>query len=527
MVNSPGRSFSALTLWCGLTVLGGLVSAGAGAPLGFVGLLTAVLVVPGAVSLVARTPASTAQRLSAQHEGAIWTVSVAAVASSTGGIVSPLVGLLLLVPLVALLEGDRRRAGDGAILALIGYGGLIGADRFIGLPSLPPWAWPLAAFPIVAALIWLAYIAYGGEGFGQKLAPFATSNSRAPRFLTGLDPRGAVCAVELTAAGRVRSVGGNKRLLPHLQIGQLAEQMVKANARDAFLDFLKQGGTARMRAPSGAPIRLFVRPHGGGSSLVAVPAEAEVAAIANAQSEGEGKVRAQNMFFASLSHDLKTPLNAILGFSDMMRAELKGPLPETYQDYAAIIHESGEDLMLLVEDILDLAKANADRQTLDIEPVDLAASGRSVLRQLQGQAERRGISLELDAVGDCWAQADARAVRQIWQNLVSNALKYSSEGQTVRLFVGAAGDHVELSVEDEGEGMDMADLDAIAAPFAQGRNAIGRSGTGLGLTVVKRFADLMGATAVLESAKGKGTKARILFQPADPADYAPLEDAAE
>ena len=227
-------------------------------------------------------------------------------------------------------------------------------------------------------------------------------------------------------------------------------------------------------------------------------------------------------FFAGLGHDLKTPLNAILGFSEMMSSEIRGPLPEDYKDYAGLINESGQDLMLLVDDILDLAKAEADGHRLELEPVDLGASGKSVMAQMQAQAIRVDVKLKMRTYGEPWAQADARAIRQIWQNLVSNAVKYSDKGGAVSLSASVRKGMAVLSVKDTGAGMDEADLARIAEPFRQGTNSRGRAGTGLGLAVVKRFADLHKGQVVIDTALGKGTQVQVLLPLADEEDLKPL-----
>ena len=227
-------------------------------------------------------------------------------------------------------------------------------------------------------------------------------------------------------------------------------------------------------------------------------------------------------FFAGVGHDLKTPLNAINGFSEMMVAEIRGPLSDEYKDYAGLINESGQDLMLLVEDILDLAKAEANRHMLDMEPVDLGASGKSVMAQMQAQATRANVKLKMRTYGKPWALADVRAVRQIWQNLVSNAVKYSDKDAVVSLSARVRNGKAIISVKDTGAGMDAEDLALIAEPFAQGANSKGRKGTGLGLAVVKRFADLHKGKVMIDTAPGKGTQVQVILPLADMDDLAPL-----
>ncbi len=253
-----------------------------------------------------------------------------------------------------------------------------------------------------------------------------------------------------------------------------------------------------------------------------------ITALESKAAAAEAALTERTSFFAGLGHDLKTPLNAILGFADLMKAEVRGPLPDVYKDYPAIIHESGQDLMLLVEDILDLAKSEAHAHQLDMEPIDLIASAASIVRQLEDQATRAGVTLQLDQGSEVWAEADARAVRQIWQNLVSNAIKYSKTGGSVILSASrATSGTVSISVKDAGQGMDKADLDRIAKPFAQGKNAKGRAGTGLGLAVVQRFAELHGGKVIIDTAPDKGTRVRVTLPEAEIDDFHPIEDAAQ
>lgn len=265
---------------------------------------------------------------------------------------------------------------------------------------------------------------------------------------------------------------------------------------------------------------------------LAVPAagvdqEARIRAAMAQVEEAERKREGANAYYAALGHDLKTPLNAILGFSDLMRSEMLGEMPAAYKDYAGLINDSGQDLLLLVEDILDLSKSEANRQRLDIEPIELTASGEAVVRQLEGVALRNGVEVRVAERGEVWASADARAVRQIWQNLLSNAIKYSETGDVVVLKTKSLGEETMLSVSDTGIGMSDEDLQAILQPFARGANVKGRAGTGLGLTVVHRFAELHGGRMRIDSQPGGGTRVTVILPAADPADLASFDEAAE
>ena len=228
-------------------------------------------------------------------------------------------------------------------------------------------------------------------------------------------------------------------------------------------------------------------------------------------------------FFAGLGHDLKSPLNAVIGFAEIMEAEIRGPMPEAYQDYPGLIKESGEALLRLVEDMLDYAKSEAGTYELDLAPMDVAASGESVLRQSRAVAEKAQVRLKFAGTGEVMAMADADAVRRIWDNLVSNAIKYSSAGGVVTLTASMQGETSLLQVSDTGAGMDAEDLARIARPFAQGRNAKGRSGTGLGLAMVQRLAEMQGGRVEIRTAPGAGTTVSVTL----PAYLADSKRAAE
>ena len=437
-----------------------------------------------------------------------WTlVSFASVAIG-GGALSPLTLMLALGPLTALALGRPREAMEASVLGGLAYAAAVTAG-FLGWAASAPDTWTALSVPwTLITLVQFALLLWAC-GLDTRQHTAETSASDPSTDLTSgsdLDTLAApLLLLDVSAQGRVRAIYGPDTLRwPDLRPGRIIEMVVPAGASD-------------MTAPGGTLFQIRRGARGDGGSWVALVPETDEAllksaelpeAIARAEA-AEAALSDRTAFFAGLGHDLKTPLNAILGFADLMKAEVRGPMPKAYQDYPAIIHESGQDLMLLVEDILDLAKAEADGHRLELEPVDLVASGASVIRQLQDQAERAEVSLAQAGDAEVWAEADPRAVRQIWQNLVSNAIKYSSSGGRVTLKAGRAAGAVFLSVRDRGAGMDQADLDRIAEPFAQGDNAKGRAGTGLGLAVVQRFAELHGGRVIIDTAPGKGTRVRV------------------
>ena len=291
--------------------------------------------------------------------------------------------------------------------------------------------------------------------------------------------------ISVSELDRVRAFHGRRDLLPGLHVGAVLEPILKGASIDP--------GRSTIRLPA------------ENGTLVILRSSSETSSVSN------DPVIERTQFFAELGHDLKSPLNGIIGFADVMDAELRGPLPESYQDYPALIRESGETLLRLVEDILGYAKAEAGTYELDIAVMDLAASGESVMRQSQAIADLSGVTLTLRSQGEALALADASAVRRIWDNLVSNAIKYCSQGDTVTLDAFERDGATYLQVRDTGAGMDAHDLARIAKPFAQGRNAKGRAGTGLGLAMVQRLAELQGGQVRIETAPGQGTCVSVRF----------------
>lgn len=284
--------------------------------------------------------------------------------------------------------------------------------------------------------------------------------------------------LSVTPLGRIRSTLGRQSLLPEAQIGTDVDAALSKNTSVK---------ATRIPAMDGA----------------------WVVVMSGAADDVREVLDERTNFFAGLGHDLKSPLNAVIGFSEIMESELRGPLPESYKDYPSLIRESGQTLLRLVEDMLAYAKSEAGTYELDLAPMDIAASGESVLRQSQAVADKSDVRLRFVANTEVTAMADADAIRRIWDNLVSNAIKYSAPGDTVTLSARMTGDTSILQVSDTGAGMDADDLARIAKPFAQGRNAKGRAGTGLGLAMVQRLAEMQGGKVEIRTAPGQGTTVTV------------------
>jgi signal transduction histidine kinase len=229
------------------------------------------------------------------------------------------------------------------------------------------------------------------------------------------------------------------------------------------------------------------------------------------------KLEARTTFFAQTSHELRTPLNAILGFADMMRSGVFGPLPERYQEYADLIHEGGRDLTLIIDDVLDLARLEAGKYQIYPELLSLSDLAEDAVRFMTDQARRKDVDLVCEGAEDAEAFADSKAVRQIALNLLSNALKFTPKGGEVVVVAEEVADGARLSVSDTGVGISPEELDELSKAFAQGEAGRKQKGAGLGLSVVRAFAELHGGILTIQPRASGGTRISVFF-PAAPAE---------
>jgi signal transduction histidine kinase len=222
----------------------------------------------------------------------------------------------------------------------------------------------------------------------------------------------------------------------------------------------------------------------------------------------EAASRHKSEFLANMSHELRTPLNAILGFSEVLAERMFGEVNEKQAEYLQDILSSGRHLLSLINDILDLSKVEAGRLELELASFNLPAALDNALTLVRERATRHGITLtqHLDpTIGDI--VADERKVKQILLNLLSNAVKFTPEGGQVGLTATATDGALTIAVRDTGIGIAPEDQAAIFEEFRQvGRDdARKQEGTGLGLTLAKKFVDLHGGRIWVESEVGKGS----------------------
>ena len=236
--------------------------------------------------------------------------------------------------------------------------------------------------------------------------------------------------------------------------------------------------------------------------------------------EALGASRAKSAFLANMSHELRTPLNAILGFSEIMKDQHLGPVSNArYLSYAADIHASGRHLLGIINDVLDLAKIESGKMSLDeAEEFALVPALSSAMVMLAGLGEKHNVSVQ-----DQWKDegqrliAVERMVRQIVINLVGNAIKFTPEGGSVFLSGAPAADGgYALCVRDTGVGMTESEIAIALTPFGQnhGKMAGRHEGTGLGLPLAKAMIELHGGSLSVESQPNRGTDVTLIF-PAD------------
>ena len=234
--------------------------------------------------------------------------------------------------------------------------------------------------------------------------------------------------------------------------------------------------------------------------------------------DGAGIEDQKRAFLRLVSHELRTPLNSILGFSEILAAELYGPLgAPQYKEYAEIIQGSGKKLLRLINQVLEIGRLEGLK--MDVRPESLDAAFEDAVLGLREDLAGRQVRITI--IGESpfpMVLADPWGLRTVLAHLLRNAAAFSADGGEVRLRVEGHDGVVAIFVEDDGEGLDPADLPRLMLPFEQGESALVRraEGAGLGLTICELTCQAMGGRLSLESEPGRGTVAKVVLRHADP-----------
>jgi cell cycle sensor histidine kinase DivJ len=500
-------------------------------------LAFAGFVAPIGLAIAARLPIPLARLEAASL--VLFALLIALLSSLTSGLSSPFIIWLVLVPFEGALAGRGRAvafSGATAAIALaaimvIQLAGLLPPSRLPG----PLHLWLCVS--LLVAIIQASLMAIAAQERHRAADRAAEEGEARYRFLA---ENAHDLITRHTADGRIHYASpASARLLgyrPDELIGRTLADL--AHPEDAAVVSSAFASAGAGRAAT-AEMRLAVK-HGGYAwgefrcrpashsgdemgDIVAVTRDiaerkAHERDLIHARDLAEDASRAKSRFLANMSHELRTPLNAILGFSEVMTHQMFGPLGSRYVDYAQLIHESGGHLLGLINSILDMSKIEAGRLKLQPERFDLSEVAVQALRYVRFVAERNGVGLEeaIDPVARHLV-ADKRAVTQIMINLLSNGVKFTPRGGTVRIGATLEGNDIMVSVADTGVGINETDLKRLGQPFEQVDSEYTRAkeGTGLGLALVRALAHLHGGSMTIESLVGEGTTVRIrLPQPA-------------
>ncbi|MDA7947689.1 MAG: PAS domain-containing sensor histidine kinase [Hyphomicrobiaceae bacterium] len=474
-------------------------------------------------------------------------------AGLTGGVTSFLIAWIIVVPLEAALSADRR-----VVYAAFGIAGaaLLGLAAS-GLYGLLPQPLSFSHQPAVLALLGsMSALAYAG-GLAVSIQGLYENSEREIR--RG-EERYRLLAENATdmitchnANGRVLFASLASRQI----VGEAAEALlgnglferVHVADRPAFLNAFSQ--SARTCQPVSVEFRILRKPTSAndGKSHEAVYSWAEMrcrpvplqeaethsaelvpfeivavtrditarkaqeAEILKARDAAESANLAKTHFLANMSHELRTPLNAIIGFSEILHRELYGRIgEERYREYAHLIHESGEHLLSVVNEILDMSKIEAGKFDIVVEHFDVHSLVKSCCETMRHQGGKKSIDVRMKVQPHLpELAADKRACKQILLNLLANAIKFTEEGGSVEVSATLSGNDIELAVKDNGIGIAADDIPKLGNPFVQAESSYDRNyeGAGLGLSVVKGLVGLHGGSFAIESELGKGTVVRV------------------
>ncbi|WP_159590344.1 sensor histidine kinase [Chelativorans xinjiangense] len=452
-------------------------------------------------------------------------VAVGVLTAAGGGLSSPLTAMAAALAVEAGWIGRTKRAlGFGLMAAgsAIGLGAALSATVFADAVPASAWLWAVPLLYVATLLARLPLIGEREAAAGPKGRPIEEIIGAAVlRMQQGGDVVEASPQAEALFA-----------VAPEMLLGTGFFDRIHVADRIAYLQALadlREGAdrrVVRMRmrtpaqagVPAGACYRALIADIAAepdGSGLVAVvrddAATAELeAALASAKDAADSATLAKDRYLASVSHELRSPLNAILGFSDVLANEMFGRFANDRQrEYVGLIREASGHLLSVVNAILDVSKLQSGAYALESHPFRFEEALQFCLAMSAREAEAKSVALKADIAEDIGVvNCDRRAVQQVLINLLSNAVKFTPAGE-VRVTARRSGGRLELDVSDTGIGMSAEDLERVGTPFTQVQNSYTRQGTGLGLALVKGLVKLSGGAMSIESAPGTGTRVHV------------------
>ncbi|MEP6147046.1 MAG: ATP-binding protein, partial [Nisaea sp.] len=287
--------------------------------------------------------------------------------------------------------------------------------------------------------------------------------------------------------------------------------------RDFRYDIESQPGVRKTVSINGRPFYdeagTFIGYRGTGADVTneRLIAEARNEALQRAENAN----RTKSEFLATMSHEFRTPLNAIIGFSSLLTLpNTRAMAVERLTEYSGAIHESGQHMLELVNDILDISAIEAGKRTLTLEEVGIGAVFTHSISQVEGLAKDKAIAIStsVEMASDLMI-ADERSVRQILLNLLSNAVKFTPAGGKIRCTAEADGSEIIFRIEDSGVGISKDRLPTIAEPFSHSsiHPHVAKEGTGLGLSIVRSLTHFLGGTFMIDSEVGMGTCVTVIL----------------
>jgi len=451
--------------------------------------------------------------------------------------------LLFLIPPITLLHAFRLGSLGTAVYVMavagIACGRTMAGEGPVGAATVPGLAQVHLVQAFVAANFLtglpVAAILAGRQRIAEDLAAGRERLDLLARTITDAVLRYDETGVCTYASPSAREVLG---LVPEDLLGERVGVFLHAETRERVLlafERLMTGQSQRERvtyrrlhdAPDGTPVfieadcAIAFAPVSGARDGIVLAArdvtdrvELETL-LTRARCKAEEAARAKSEFLANMSHEIRTPMNGVLGFAELM---LRGDLDPEQRRQANLIVESGRSMMLLLNDILDLSRIEAGEIAIDHAPVDLHATLSDCAALHRPSAEKKGLELTFrHRCGDhsqsrfeedarAWIMTDALRLRQIALNLIGNAVKFTESGR-VDVSWSVERGMARIRVEDSGIGISEARLEAIFRPFAQGSADTARryGGTGLGLSVSRQLAGLLGGRIEVESAPGRGS----------------------